>query len=95
MLSKRLVFSSMFSSSLPPVVYGSVHVLLTLFLLACVLWCPTRIVLCFCFVFLSLVYPMLPVSLNCPFLIAPSVVFSNVYYMHHHKLMIGRDYKCW
>jgi hypothetical protein len=31
------------------------------------------------FVFvLCLVYPMLPVSLDCPFLIAPSV-FSNVY----------------
>ena len=25
--------------------------------------------LCLCFVFLGLVYPMLPVSLNCPFLI--------------------------
>ena len=32
----------------------------------------------FCFVFLCLVYPMLPVSLDCPFLIASSV-FSNVY----------------
>ena len=36
--------------------------------LCCVYW----------FVFLRLVYPMLPVSLDCPFLIAPSV-FSNVY----------------
>jgi len=35
-------------------------------------------VLCFCFVFLLLVYPMLPVSLDCPFVIAP-LVFSNVY----------------
>jgi hypothetical protein len=33
---------------------------------------------CFCFVFLRRVYLMLPVSLVCPFLIAPSV-FSNVY----------------
>jgi len=32
---------------------------------------------CFCFVCLRLVYPVLPVSLDCPFLIAPSV-FSNV-----------------
>jgi hypothetical protein len=32
----------------------------------------------FCFVCLRLVYPMLPVSLDCPFLIAP-LVFSNVY----------------
>ena len=42
---------------------------------------PTHIVLCFfvLFVFfLCFVYPMLPVSLDCRFLIAPSV-FSNVY----------------
>ena len=32
-----------------------------------------------CCVFLCLVYPMLPVALDCPFLIAPSV-FSNVYF---------------
>ena len=35
-------------------------------------------VLCFCFVCLRLVCPMLPVSLDCPFLIASSA-FSNVY----------------
>ena len=35
-------------------------------------------VLCFCFVSLRLVYSMLPVSLDCLFLIASSV-FSNVY----------------
>ena len=34
------------------------------------------IVLCFCLVCLRLVYPMLPVSLDCPFLIASSVFFS-------------------
>jgi hypothetical protein len=34
-------------------------------------------VLCDCSVFLCLVCPMLPVSLDCPFLIAPAV-FSNV-----------------
>jgi len=45
---------------------------------ACVWWFPTHIVLCFLFVFLRLVYPMLPVSLDCPFLITPSV-FSSVY----------------
>jgi len=38
----------------------------------------THIVLCFCFVFHRLVYPMFPVSLDSPFLIALSV-FSNVY----------------
>ena len=34
-------------------------------------------ILC-CFVFLRVVYPVLPVSLDCPFFIALSV-FSNVY----------------
>ena len=33
-----------------------------------------------CCVFLRLVYPMLPVSLDCPFLVAP-LVFSNVYFI--------------
>ena len=36
------------------------------------------VVFLFCFVFLRLVYPMLPFSLNCLFFIVPSV-FSNVY----------------
>jgi hypothetical protein len=40
-----------------------------------------HILLCFCFVFLRLVYPMLSVSLDFPFLIAPSV-FSNVYFAY-------------
>jgi hypothetical protein len=53
-----------------------------LFVFVCVWWCPTHIVLCYCFVFLRLLYPVLPVSLDCPFLIAPSV-FSNV---HFHVL---------
>jgi len=44
----------------------------------CVSWCPTHMVLCLCFVILCLVYPILPVSLVCPFLIALSVL-SNVY----------------
>ncbi len=54
------------------------HVLFTLFVFDCVLWCSAHIVLCFCFVFLRLLYPLLSVSLDCPFLITPSV-FSNVY----------------
>jgi hypothetical protein len=32
----------------------------------CMWWCPTHNVVCFCFVCLCLVYPMLPVSLDCP-----------------------------
>jgi hypothetical protein len=38
-----------------------------------------------CCVFLRLVYPMLPVSLDCPFLIASSV-FSNVYLVRTTRL---------
>ena len=41
-------------------------------------YCSTHIVLCFCFVCIRLVRPVLPVSLDCSFLIAPSVS-SNVY----------------
>ena len=51
------------------------HALFTLFVFV---WCPTHVVLCFCFIFLRLVYPMLSVSLDCPFFISHSV-FSNVY----------------
>ena len=36
----------------------------------CAYWCPTYIVLCFCFVLFRLVYPKLSASLNCHFLIA-------------------------
>jgi hypothetical protein len=42
--------------------------------------CPTHIVLCFLFVFPRLVYSMLLVSLDFPFVIA-TPVFSNVYYV--------------
>ena len=69
---------TMFGSSLPPVVCRMAHVLFTLFMFVYLQWCPTHIVLCFCFVFLRLLYPMFPVSLDCPFVIATSV-FSNVY----------------
>jgi hypothetical protein len=57
------------------------HVIFTLFLFVCLSWRPTYIVLYFCFVFLRLMYPMLPVSLDCPFLIGPSVL-SNVYFVN-------------
>ena len=49
-------------------------------------WLPTRFSLKFIFV-LCLVYPVLPVSLDCPFLIAPSV-FSNVYWPSLLKLFL-------
>ena len=62
---------------LPPVVCRKAHVLFTLLVFIYLQWCPTHILLCFYFVFV-LVYRMLPVSLDCPFLIAPWE-FSNVY----------------
>ena len=67
-----------FGSSLPSVVCRRAHVLFTLFVFVCVQWCSTHIILWLCFVCLCLVYPILPVSLDSPFTIAPSV-FSNVY----------------
>jgi hypothetical protein len=37
------------------------NVFFTLFVLICSQWCPTHIMLCFCFVCFRLVHPMLPV----------------------------------
>jgi hypothetical protein len=51
---------------------------LPLFVFVCLYWCPTHIMLCFCFIFLRLVHPLLSVSLDCPVLLAPSV-FSYVF----------------
>ena len=48
------------------------------FVFVCVEWCLAHIVLYFCCFSLRLMYPMLPVSLDCPLLIASSV-FSNVH----------------
>ena len=47
-----------------------------------------HIMLCFCFVFLRLVYPMLPVSLDCPFLVTHSA-FSTliVWYLDLHLFL--------
>ena len=66
---------TMFGSFLPPVICRTDHVL---FVFLYAYWCPTYIVLCFCFVCLRLMYLMLPVSLDCSFLIVTSV-FTNVY----------------
>ena len=56
--------------TLPQVSCRREHVLFTLFVF-CVYWCQTHV-----FVFVRIVYTMLPLSLDCPF-ITPSV-FSNV-----------------
>ena len=71
-LSHSVIIKRMFGSSLPRVVCMRAHVLFKLFGYSGVQQ------LCFSFVFLRLMYPMLPVSLDCSFLIASSV-FSNVY----------------
>jgi hypothetical protein len=62
---------ALFGSSLPLAVCGGHVSYLRVFMW----WCLTRSVFCVCFVFLRL---MSPVSLDCPFVIAPSV-FSDVY----------------
>jgi hypothetical protein len=69
---------AMFGSYLPLVICGKDHVLFALLVFVRVLWCSTHFVLCFCSVILRLVYPMLPVSLDCRMLFTLSV-FSNVY----------------
>jgi hypothetical protein len=76
--SYLLCKGSLLGSSLPPVVCRRSRVLSTLFVFVCIKWCLTHIVVCVCVVCLRLVYPMLSVSLDCPFLIAPSM-FSNIY----------------
>jgi hypothetical protein len=64
---------------------GSVLLIFLVFCVVFLVGSVLLIFLVFCVVFvvlfvfvLCLVYPMLPVFLDCPFLIAPSV-FSNVY----------------
>jgi hypothetical protein len=47
-------------------------------LVTCIWWCPTHIMLCFFSICLRIVYPMLPISLDCPFLIAPSVSLTII-----------------
>jgi hypothetical protein len=47
----------------------------------CVLWCPSHIVLCYCFVFRRLVHPMLPVSLCFSSSCAPYVASFSVFFV--------------
>ena len=71
-------YKTMIDSSFDRVICGRALVLFTSFMFVCVQCCPTPIPLCFCFVCLRLVYPMLPVSLDCQILISP-FVFWNVF----------------
>ena len=72
----------MFSTYLPPVVFRRAYVIFTLFVFVYAQCCPTHIVLCFGFVFLRLVYSILPVSLDCPFLTATSVCVNVNYILY-------------
>jgi hypothetical protein len=62
---------TMFGSSLPPVVCRRTHVFFTLFVFACVMWCPTHIVLCFVLFSSSCVHYVVSFSgltiVDCPF----------------------------
>ena len=53
-------------------------------------WCPTYTMLCFSFIVRRLVYPMLPVSLDCPFLIASSVFFDVYLEWAIDRMIIGK-----
>jgi hypothetical protein len=70
------VLFRMFGSSLPPIVCRRDHVLFMLFVFVYVYSGVQHIVCCVFVLFSSSGVPR--VSLNCPFLIVPSV-FSNVY----------------
>jgi hypothetical protein len=72
---------SMFGSSLPWVVCGRSHVFYLRYVCLLAHSGVQHILSC---VFLRIVNPMLPVFLDCAFLIAPSV-FSNVYFKHYDR----------
>ena len=78
--------NTMFGSSLPSVICRRVRVLFRSFVFVCVQWCPTHsVVFSVLLVFiLCFVYPMPPVSLDCPFWIVPSV-FSDVCLKQSHN----------
>ena len=69
-----LRYLCLFGLSLPPVVCRRRSCLIYVI---CVCWhigVYKHVVFCFCFDFLLLVYPMFQVSLDCSFVIAPSVL---------------------
>ena len=76
----NFMFLRNFGSSLPPVVWRRDNVLFMVFVCVCLRMVVSNAycVVFFVLLFLCLVCPVLLVSLDCPFLTAPSV-FSNVY----------------
>ena len=85
---KIFLIKIMLSSSLPPIVCRWTHVLFTLFVFVCVNYCPTHTVLGG-----GGVSVLLPVSLDCPFLISLSV-FSNIYILFTNIVMT-RSFRIW
>ena len=77
----------MFDLSLPPVVCRRAHVFFTLLVFALRTLVSKTYCVVFLFCFYRLVYPMLPVSMDFPLLIALSV-FSNVYLLRNTRLSI-------
>ena len=75
----------MYDSSLRPVVCRRDHVLFTLFVFLHVVVSNTYCL----FVCLRIVFPMLQVSLDCPFFIAPSafsIVYIQAFYKHKYEI---------
>ena len=82
---------TMFGSSLPSAVCRRDHVLFTLFVFACMWWCPARVVLSLYFVFLCLVYPVLIIfPLRC------SLTFMFLYsgYLQSTKFTMATLFVC-
>jgi hypothetical protein len=67
------------------------HVLLRLFMFVCVQWWQTHVVLWICFVFPRRMYPTLPVSLDCPLLIAPSVLSNACFSLLTLQIISNRN----
>jgi hypothetical protein len=67
-------------SSLDPIVCRRTHVLFTIFFVCLPIVVSSAYCVVLCFVFLRLSYPMLPVSLDCHFVLALSV-FSDVKFL--------------
>ena len=88
---RQLIMKSKFGSSLPPVVCRRAHVLFTIHYLDLFAYSGVQHILCcvfFCFFSVLCTLYMLPVSLDCPFLIAPSV-FSNIFHFISNILLIN------
>jgi hypothetical protein len=96
---------TMFGSSLPPVVCRRDRVLFKLFLFVCVLWCPTHILLCFCFVYLRLrcqfrwiIHFWLPLRYSLTFIYLAynfsqiaNFLFSELFYCFYSHVWTGKS----